>query len=354
MKWLIASMLCLFTTFAYAEGGEITFTEEPQTQPDIYTIQPGDTLWEISTGMMGNPYEWPQLWSFNEYITNPHWIYPGNRLVFTMGDLLNPPRMDLDGNNRDGFSVTALSFESTDTLCGPDVHFNSPYPTTKFLVPGFVARNKEVKTVGRITKSPHNQSMMSEHDLVYLKVKDPNAYTCGDILTVYRRTKRRVRHPNARRSYGSMYRIVGEAKVVHRYGNYLTASIRSSWDGISRGDLVGPPLPTILQLDVQVPTGELSGVIVERLQLERSAATEKDVVFIDRGTNDGIMEGESFYIIQQRDEYLDKKGKDDRKLPPKVIGRLVVVAVNEDSSTAVVTDASRLINVGATITQEVD
>ena len=355
MFWILATLL-LSLSSAHAEDGEITFSDvEPaSTIPDVYTIQPGDTLWEISTSMLKNPYDWPQLWSFNEYITNPHWIYPGNRLVFTMGDLLNPPRMDLEGDQRDGYNVSALNYESTDAICGPDIRFNNPYPLTRFIVNGFLARPKDIDPLGRVSKSPHNQSFMVERNLIYLKVKDPNSYSCGDVVTIYRKTKSRVRHPFQRRSYGSMYRVVGEAKVVHRYGNYITASIRNSWDGVARGDFVGAPRPTILQLNVQVPEGNLSGTIVERLKVETTMATERDIVFIDRGRNDGVSEGDSFYIIQQRDDYLQVKAVDDRKLPPRVIGRIVVVATENDHSTAVVTDAATSIDVGAIITQEVD
>ena len=53
--------------------------------PDQYLIQPGDTLWDISSKFLGNSENWPRLWSINEQITNPHWIYPGNRIVFEIG-----------------------------------------------------------------------------------------------------------------------------------------------------------------------------------------------------------------------------------------------------------------------------
>ena len=65
-----------------------------------------------------------------------------------------------------------------------------------------------------------------------------------------------------------------------------------------------------------------------------------------------MMEGDSFYVVQQRDFYIDP-AKDNPELPPSVIGRIVVVKVDKNSSVAVVTDASRNVEVGATITQEV-
>ena len=65
-------------------------------------VAPGDTLWEIAQAFLGNPYYWPRLWSINDYITNPHWIYPGNRIVFRMGSLIEPPSVELE-TERDGF-----------------------------------------------------------------------------------------------------------------------------------------------------------------------------------------------------------------------------------------------------------
>ncbi len=47
-------------------------------EEEIYAIKQGDTLWGLSSRFMKDPYLWPKLWEQNPYITNPHWIYPGN------------------------------------------------------------------------------------------------------------------------------------------------------------------------------------------------------------------------------------------------------------------------------------
>jgi hypothetical protein len=58
---------------------------DPPTQfpPDVqvYTIQPGDTLWGLAQKFYSNPYLWPQLWEPNTYIKDAHWIYPGDPLI---------------------------------------------------------------------------------------------------------------------------------------------------------------------------------------------------------------------------------------------------------------------------------
>src|SRR5713226_9004196 len=46
-----------------------------------YTIKAGDTLWGLATQFYQNGYLWPQLWEANTWITDAHWIYPGDVLL---------------------------------------------------------------------------------------------------------------------------------------------------------------------------------------------------------------------------------------------------------------------------------
>src|SRR5438105_15857449 len=54
--------------------------------PEEYTIQKGDTLWDLSQKFLSNPWYWPRIWSLNPSIENPHWIYPGNKLRIVPGE----------------------------------------------------------------------------------------------------------------------------------------------------------------------------------------------------------------------------------------------------------------------------
>jgi hypothetical protein len=323
----------------------------PTTQggsPEFYMVAPGDTLWEIAQAFLGNPYYWPRLWSINDYITNPHWIYPGNRIVFRMGSLIEPPSVELE-TDRDGFSVDGLDFADVEVECGPDMRFQHTIAADKYIAPAFLRRKKNLEVFGFIAKARAPALMLAEDNLVYVKVEDPEAYECGDILSVYRQVQRKVRHPSIRRQkYGNMYRIIGDLKIIHKYGDYLSATVRESYQELHRGDLVGPAMPITVELEVGQPSGDLEGQIVARMSQERVLATIGETVFIDRGRADGVRVGNSFYVVSRRDEVLDTR-RPDPSLPPSVIGRLVVVRVDDYSATAVVTDASKSIPIGAEI-----
>ena len=49
--------------------------------PESYIIKDGDTLWEIAERLLGNPFAWTLIRDNNISIENPHWIYPGSKLI---------------------------------------------------------------------------------------------------------------------------------------------------------------------------------------------------------------------------------------------------------------------------------
>jgi len=46
-----------------------------------YIVVKGDTLWDLSARFLGNAYLWPQIWDQNKYISDAHWIWPGDPLI---------------------------------------------------------------------------------------------------------------------------------------------------------------------------------------------------------------------------------------------------------------------------------
>jgi hypothetical protein len=75
---LIASLL----PFA-AQADELALTENP---PELYIVKKGDTLWQISSMYLRNPWMWPEIWDVNPQLDNPHLIFPGDQLYLVYVD----------------------------------------------------------------------------------------------------------------------------------------------------------------------------------------------------------------------------------------------------------------------------
>ncbi|MGD0586122.1 MAG: LysM peptidoglycan-binding domain-containing protein, partial [Oryzomonas sp.] len=66
----------LFTLALFVPGLALAADEEHT----IYVIKKGDTLWGLSERFIKDPRYWPNMWSKNSQITNPHLIYPGQKV----------------------------------------------------------------------------------------------------------------------------------------------------------------------------------------------------------------------------------------------------------------------------------
>ena len=54
--------------------------------PTRYIVKRGDTLWDISTQFLVEPWRWPEIWQTNPQVANPHLIFPGDELALFYRD----------------------------------------------------------------------------------------------------------------------------------------------------------------------------------------------------------------------------------------------------------------------------
>lgn len=69
---------------------------------EVYTIQKGDTLWDLSRTFFGDGNYWPKIWAVNSAITNPHLIEPQNVIRFILGSENEPPMFTISEGKKDG------------------------------------------------------------------------------------------------------------------------------------------------------------------------------------------------------------------------------------------------------------
>ncbi len=200
--------------------------------------------------------------------------------------------------------------------------------------------------LGTVVGSQDAIGNLSEGDLIYLRVESGKKVKAGDRLAVAHLFQE-VRHPVTDKKIGDS--VVFPARIVVLDGNgpIVPAKIEKSFGAVIHGDLIvapPPPLPPAVAIRTQ---GRLQGVVLTSVESEWNIS-EREVVYIDRGTQDGVIVGDLFsvYTMPYFTEEVEKR---QEKVPLMKIGEGVVIAANRETATMLVTQSTQAIYAGDTI-----
>jgi len=214
--------------------------QEKQESDELYTIKKGDTLWDISSRFLKDPFLWPKLWQRNPYITNPHWIFPGQpiRLTGELPKAEEPKEVAQEPVARKG----EPSAPEAEVM--PTVAKLAPYSDTRYA--GFMG-NVDYEGIGVIVENREGKAMYATDDIVYLAFKTDEPVVVGNKYTVFRPSEI-IRHPLTREKLGRKYTIHGNVEIIDQYGSFYTGKIIEAFFAMRRGDRV---MPYLKEMEVQ-------------------------------------------------------------------------------------------------------
>ncbi len=301
-----------------------------------YTIQKGDTLWDLSDRFYDAPQNWPDLWQKNKQIPNPHWIYPGDRI--RLYRKAGVAESEGEATPAEQPEIGAKQAPSTSGGKKPYFHYSSMNHL------GFV-KEKAVEPSGVLFKVNDDKALISGNDIVYIKKKKANAFTPGSRFTVYRT------HPTGNDIRTTDYRGVqhyfsGLVEIIRDEPQYAVAVVVDTYRSIQINDLLIPfekRSPNVMLLDSKK---DLSGKIIcseERLLV----FGDQSIAFIDKGTRDGVSPGQAYSIYYKEKARLDLKDREDTPLIPLEFASLLVLLAEESTATVIITNAERSVSPGA-------
>lgn len=252
--------------------------------PEMYVVEPGDTLFDICDQLLDEPSYWPKLWAINSYIKNPHFIYPGMRLRFYEGDQNSPPYLEvvseddilpIDSNSlieeeliTDLSQLLTKSIRPKDTpVIGIDEVESFPeldeafirhgsifHPEKDQVVIPAVIKSEEIDPKAYILGGTAGATLLDKgQDIV---VKDPeNNINVPTTLSVVRKSKS-VYHPSTGNLVGYRYEFVGHITLESIIndenidGKLLVGRVVFNRLGIRPGDFV----TDFMSVRKQVPT----------------------------------------------------------------------------------------------------
>jgi len=345
---VVAALISAFSPHAprlglAADVGAMAF--EPQM--DEYVVEPGDTLWSISERVVGSPWVWPRVWAYNPEITNPHWIYPGDIIRFY------PPSFELPSAS--GFSVAdsapreddEVKAERRDDSESMDIEVigsssaRMSYGRERRFVGMFVTA-KELAESGVLTNAAPDKILLQPGDDVYLTFSKGERPSKGQRYMIYR-TVREVKHPISDDSWGYITQITGLAQIQRVEGEVAEARLTYGESEVERGHLVTPLRHNpFISPKVVVAARQIEGVVLAVNEMPATIAGTDQVIFVDRGSNDGVQVGNQFDVVTRGDRVTETS----KNLPEYTIGSLLVIDIKENAATCLVTAARREIEPG--------
>jgi hypothetical protein len=308
---------------------------------EVHSVQEGDTLWDLSQRYLGSPWYWPKVWAYNPEIANPHWIYPGNQVRFFASGEEVPTRVGTEIAAEDVTAPTELSGGDLVTVTGKigyDVSAARPVTTQ-----GFVTQ-RELDEAGRIEGSSSGALMLSYPDNAYVRFKKKGSAKVGDRYVVYHTTQT-VQHPVTKKKLGYLTDFLGTLRVIRVSDNFVTAQVVDTWDGMERGDLVGPVGERLTErVAPKANAKELQATVITALVPYLTLLGEFHTVVVDRGSADGVQLGNTFTILRQGDPSLQVLGQEakpltakEKRFPWENIGTCMVTEVKERTSNCLMT-----------------
>lgn len=313
---------------AFAQGN----LPEPKGGQAIYVVRPGDTLWDISKRFYGNPLLWPRLWELNTFIDNPNLISPGQ--VLSLKPKYEQPGIPVVKINP-GIEVGQLK----DIGAPPPVYYYSMGGSEGFISPD------EWEHMGTILSSEPTKILLADGDIVYTNVGRSDGVQSGDLFTVFR-TSKPVLHPFTGRRIGYKVAVFGEIEIVDVLGEKMsTAKITNSIREITRGARIRPHEPFVNEVTIKKGTETANGMVVDSLN-DIDVVGQGNIVYIDVGKEHSIVPGHTFSIYTLPRSVRDPDSRKDVTIPPSRKGKLVVLNVEQNTSTGLIIDSARPIEIG--------
>ena len=314
---LLSAAILLIPCFASAAG---------QEEPTIYVIKQGDTLWGISERFIKDPNYWPNMWSKNGQVTNPHFIYPGQKVrVF-------PDRLEFVGQTQ-AASAPAQKV-TTEKLADKLAEVAAEKSYTVYGTEGFLLE-KDIPSAGSVVGIQHDRIIAGDDDIVYTDIGSAHGAKSGDSFSIFRKDVT-VIHPVTREVMGVKVLPLGTLQVTDVEKKASRAIITKTTKEISPGSYLMPFQQNRRhEIPLKMSTRELKGYIIESFS-GTSVIASGDVVYIDLGSAQGAEVGNMLYIV--RDVILDQRYVEGRvdKLPQELLGALVILETGKKVATALV------------------
>jgi len=303
---------------------------DPSTYPagaKTYEIKAGDTLWALAQQFYGNAYLWPQLWESNTWITDAHWIYPGDVLLVegegattaststttttgtqsgdstlaggTIGSGQQPTDTGMVANE-----IVASSSSPEPLATDADIYCYGYLGDPREPMPNYVESFEDVEVLYQPGVMNQTNGVASGA-LVYINGGTSTGLIAGETYIVVEPGDL-VTHPRSREVVGRHYDYRGQIRILCADETHARAIVSQSCKEIHLGARLKPmpqlPIPIARVPDLPAfcdpPSGRTSGFIVSSHGWDLGLGVG-NLVQINLGREDQIQPGDFLTVFRE-------------------------------------------------------
>jgi hypothetical protein len=323
----------------------------PDSVPEgaaYYIVQRGDTLWDISKRFLGNPYLWPQIWDQNRYITDAHWIYPGDPVLLPKVSLVagQAGQPGATGTEEPGGGPEGAGAEAGEAGAGGAANVLVPVTEAVTLqCAEYILNGHEDESLRLIGNEEGNaKNSFADRDIMYLNKGSNAGVRAGDVYT-FHHASYAVKHPYNGHSIGTKIETTGWGRVILVEENTATVVVEQACADIHLGDYLKPfenvNVPLVVRRAAPTrltpPSGKAHGFVVD-IANDATIAGSGQLMSINMGSDDGLAPGNMMVLYRVTYPSIPS--------PRAVLGDAVVLAVKDRTSTVKLLSSNNAVMVG--------
>jgi LysM repeat protein len=340
--------------------------------PQTHTVRKGDTLWDLASHYLKDPFLWPGIFRQNtDVVEDPHWIYPGEVLriapadnvaaVPTMDTPVPQPMASADSTSGD---TTVAAPDTSDVVArGPQQPsraeesdgqlplFSAERPRTvteilksytdqpyrplrrsEFYSSGFLTENQRLpygRALGPVTpqqiKAVNNRANAMPFSTIAIQAPKGATYEIGDSLLILQ-LGREIE------PYGNVVVPTGLARIIETVDDHYLASLVATYGPVRNGQRVLPVESFTSGAGRRaVPVSDgVRGSLLGGLGRQELKEPQM-VVFINKGREDGVAPGDLFEVRRRPQRLSDGMVRVN-----ELMATLQIVHVRDRTATAMV------------------
>ena len=338
-----------------------------QNIPKEYKLKYKDNLWDLSGSFLKDSLYWSKLWVINPQVENPHLIYKDNFIKFDPLALSQVNKSKLSVDIQDQFPDLVVPQPFVKSALS-----KNQIPSSLPSIPIFIRFDDEIdlkqlrrsyreetkpipfylsdstpSSAGEIMgKDGYGNFFGVSGEKVILKLNDN--VPIGTQVTVFKNKGRTGGFFSNLLGQGREYEIQvkGVLKIVSYIqgtGSLYKAKVITAMDQMSIKDSIFRGSPFVYDFsDKKIAKGE--GLIIGSPYRTRLFLTTGSIVFLNKGSRDGLYKEAMFYIRPNKES--DQLFERPYNYEGAILGRLKIIHVTENKATAVILSVRDKIYVG--------